>query len=45
MRLLQFVPLLGEMPFWAVVAAVVLGGFALAAYAIYAVLTVTKSKN
>jgi hypothetical protein len=37
--------LVGGMPFWMVVALVVLGGFALAAYAIHAVLAVTKDRN
>ena len=36
---------LGQMPASALLLAVVLAGFALAAYAIYAVVTVTKGKR
>jgi hypothetical protein len=41
-ELSDFSRIIGEMPFEALVAVVLLAGFALAAYAIYAVVLVTK---
>lgn len=43
--LIEFAHLLGGMPFWTLIAAVVLGGFALAAFAIYAVLAATRGRS
>ncbi|WP_431201576.1 hypothetical protein ACQ86E_20795 [Bradyrhizobium betae] len=42
---LEFTRLVGGMPFWVLVAGIVLAAFALAAYAIYAVLAVTKGRT
>ncbi|MBP1092154.1 hypothetical protein [Bradyrhizobium diazoefficiens] len=42
---LEFTRLVGGMPFWALIAGVVLAAFALAAYAIHAVLAVTKDRT
>ena len=44
-ELVEFAGLLGGMPFWVLIATVVLGAFGLAAYAIHAVLTVTKDRT
>jgi hypothetical protein len=44
-ELSQLAKALGGMPLGALIAAVVLAGFALAAYAIYAVLSATKERH
>ena len=41
----EFAKVLGSMPFPALVALVILGGFALAAYAIHAVVSATRKER
>lgn len=44
-ELTELSKVLAGMPLWGLIAFIVLAGFGLAAYAIHAVLTVTKGRN